>query len=93
MRNLKLTKIDDKVIVSVYFGELFIREHILLRPDLSPATFEVLKGFITVYIDRLGEFTLDQTQTIIDSIKVVEVLTVDTSAMTNTQLFEELKKL
>jgi hypothetical protein len=93
MRNLKLTKIDDKVIVSVYFDQLFIRERILLRQDLSPATFEVLNGFITVYIERLGEFTLDQTQTITDSIKVIEVLGIDTSAMNNTQVWEELKKL
>ena len=92
-RNIKIRKFDDKIFIEVFLGQMFVRKHILLRQDLTPATYEALQGYISVYIERVGQMYIDQTLTTPESIKIIETLGVDTSNMTNTELSDELEKL
>tara|TARA_R110002049_G_C9177884_1_gene563255 strand:- start:15907 stop:16218 length:312 start_codon:yes stop_codon:yes gene_type:complete len=101
-KELILNKLDDKLLITVIAEVatdvwLDARKHILLRQDLTPATYELLpphgNKYMKVYIDGLGEFFLDQLELVNDSIRVVEVLGVDTSNMDNDALWLELQKL
>ena len=98
-KRLILEALADKIFITVEAevsadNRVISRKHILLRQDLTPATYEVLQGnFMSVYIVGLGNFFLDQTGVYNDSLTVGRILGVDTSAMTNDELWTELQKL
>ena len=80
-------------IVKVLSGETYItvRKYVFMRIDLTPFIHEVLLNHLTVYAKGLGEVYLDQTMTILNSIKVLTVN--DVEVTDNVDLYEKLRLL
>ena len=95
---IEIDKFDDKVFIDVFVGttyesKFFVRDHILMRGDLTPFTYDGLDDYFNVYIDGVGSFQLDQKD--IDSSKLIiaKVLDVDTISMSNWDIRTELRKI
>jgi hypothetical protein len=70
---------------------VLVRKHIFMRIDLTPFTYEVSKDFFVIYAKGLGEFTLDQNEDAENTIKVLEVDSVEVTD--NSDLYDKLKVL
>lgn len=103
-KRLKITTDNDKVYITVLgevetapesgiFVWVLAREHIFLRQDLTPVTFEAYRNYIDVYINGLGDFFIDQSEVKNNTIVISEINSVDTVSKTNEEVWELIKTL
>jgi hypothetical protein len=81
--------------VKIYNGSNYItvRKYIFMRIDLTPFSNEIYTAtpHLTVYAKGLGEFALDQSMTIPNTLKVLTVNGVEVTD--NTDLYGKLRLL